>query len=380
MNYIYTLLLFVCFSSYSQNTFIGKIIDKESNEPVIGASIRILDSNNGTFSNENGEFQIILNGNNKSLTITHLAYNTVKLEITNNSSRIIILTPAVVSLPEITAGNPAINFINLVINKAIREKDEKHFYKSFYQKTSIGEGNYNKIHEMFFEMCWTTEGVQFWKPTKNRYAEKSKQRFTYKNFIYSSFLQSSIINKYYFFPLNTENPTDNYNYKIEKYINEGKIDEIVVIKCTPKKSIKSKTSFSGRLFIDTKNDILLNIKGVYDRPRNKKWKHDRVIEVSFEKVNNKPELKFIHIEDITTNVLTRKKSIERAWIYCISNIPKLSNGKAYKIDEIDDDLVFFENAPYVKNFWDNEIPIFHTNLEREIIEYFEKNGLFKGNL
>jgi iron complex outermembrane receptor protein len=71
MNYIYTLLLFVCFSSYSQNTFIGKIIDKESNEPVIGASIRILDSNNGTFSNENGEFQIILNGNNKSLTITY---------------------------------------------------------------------------------------------------------------------------------------------------------------------------------------------------------------------------------------------------------------------------------------------------------------------
>jgi hypothetical protein len=233
---------------------------------------------------------------------------------------------------------------------------------------------------MFFEMNWSTEGIQLWRPLKSRYAEKLKQRFVFKNFIYTSFLKTGVLGRYSYFPLSEANSTNNYNYKLVRYLNIGTQDEIAVIKCSPKSTFNNQTTFTGELFIDTSNEILLNLKGTFSSNKNGKWKDKQEVEINFEKVDKRSTLKYVHIEHYSTNVFAAKRNVEKAWIYCIEKKAKFDEGKTYRIDEVDDDLVFFEKAPYEKKFWDLEVPIFHTKLEKDIIQYFEKNGMFKSNL
>lgn len=373
-------LIILNFNSFSQNNIFGKIIDKQTKLPIIGASIRLNQSLIGTISNENGEFQILSNNPTNQIKVTHIAYQSLIIDINTQSHLEIFLNEAIITLPEVNVGNPSINLINLVIKKAIENKNNTDYYKSFYQKTSQINGKYNKIHEMFFEMSWNSAGVQSWMPLKSRYAEKNQQKYVYKNFIYNSFLKSGVLGKYSYFPINQNNPTNNYDFKIEKYLNIGSENEIAIIKCTPKKKFKNHTTFSGHLYIDTSDEILLNVNGTFTSEKNGKWKNRENIIINFDKVNKRATLKYIHLEFYATNIFAGKKNIESAWIYCIEKKTGFSNNKTFNIDEIDDDLSFFEKSKYSKNFWDSEVPILHTNLEKEIINYFEKKGSFKSNL
>jgi hypothetical protein len=358
----------------------GRVIDRQTNELVIGASIRLNNTDQGSISNENGEFQLVSKLVKNKLTITHISYKSIEVDVNDNRIQTFYLDSAPITLPEASVGNPALNLINLVIKKAIRDKNHLDHYKSFYQKTSKIDGKYNKIHEMFFEMNWSTEGIQLWKPVKSRYAEKLKQRYVFKNFIYSSFLNTSVLGRYSYFPLSEANSINYYNYKIVRFLNIGTKDEIAVIKCSPKKDSKNQTTFSGELFIDTTNEILLKLKGTFNINKSGKWKNKKEVEVNFEKVGDKSTLKYVHIEHYSTNVFAAKRNVEKAWIYCIEKKTKFEDGKVYKIDEVDDDLTFFQKVKYEKKFWEAEVPIFHTQLEKEIIQHFEKNGMFKSNL
>ncbi len=101
--------------SFSQGTLKGKIIDSESNEPLVGASIVKVGTTNGTISNANGEFSLSLDEGSHTIQISFIGYNTFSksVKVTNGQTTdmgIVGLEASSVSINELVViGNGVID-------------------------------------------------------------------------------------------------------------------------------------------------------------------------------------------------------------------------------------------------------------------------------
>lgn len=79
-------------SAFAQNGIItGKLIDANTKEPIVGATIRIDESLNGTITNNDGTFTIKnLTGNKYTLRISHISYAPVRYSVSSNTRDIVI--------------------------------------------------------------------------------------------------------------------------------------------------------------------------------------------------------------------------------------------------------------------------------------------------
>ncbi|MEL6943666.1 MAG: carboxypeptidase-like regulatory domain-containing protein [Bacteroidota bacterium] len=81
-------IIFICVSTLSFNSSVaqrvieGKVLDASNNEPLVGASILEKDTSNGTVSDVNGNFDLIL-GENSVIIVSYSGYNTQELNVGN---------------------------------------------------------------------------------------------------------------------------------------------------------------------------------------------------------------------------------------------------------------------------------------------------------
>lgn len=120
----------------------GHAFDKEKNEPLPFANIRILNSNSGTASNKSGEFSLKLTKGNYTLVASYIGYNsdTLNINVDKNISGLkFLLNISSVNLPEITVlpgNNPALE----LIKKAIERKNERESKLNSYIVESYTKG------------------------------------------------------------------------------------------------------------------------------------------------------------------------------------------------------------------------------------------------
>ena len=74
-NYLFIILLFSYSISFSQ-VISGKVLDKKTNEPLIGVNI-ILSNVNGTTTDLNGQFEISLKAQEEIITFKYIGYKTI---------------------------------------------------------------------------------------------------------------------------------------------------------------------------------------------------------------------------------------------------------------------------------------------------------------
>ena len=81
------LLAFVLFTNfiYAQQNISGTIIDGLSKETLIGANVIVKNTQNGTSTNFNGVYRLIVSELPVKLTITYLGYKTIDIEITTKN-------------------------------------------------------------------------------------------------------------------------------------------------------------------------------------------------------------------------------------------------------------------------------------------------------
>lgn len=81
----------------------GKVIDKSTKEPLIGATIVIPEKNTGTFTDAEGEFEINISDNVTRFKVAYIGFKDTTVFISNNKSTYftIALTPAYKSLNEV---------------------------------------------------------------------------------------------------------------------------------------------------------------------------------------------------------------------------------------------------------------------------------------
>ncbi len=148
-NFSLTLIFFTSFVGIhhriiaSETTFTiqGSITDGDTKQPVVGASIRVVDTRKGTYSGVSGFFRIALPNGKYTIEVKSLGYQTRTLPITQETTNLNIqLRPAAVKLNtvQVTADIDADN----VIRRAIERKEENlkkisTFTGSLYSKLNL---------------------------------------------------------------------------------------------------------------------------------------------------------------------------------------------------------------------------------------------------
>ena len=104
-------------------------------------SVSDVKTGNGTITNEEGEFRIVLENIPGKLLISHVTYKKRILEVRKSDFIKVNLPIAAIQLPEFQTGNPAVAILNAVIRKAVSDSANKHITRHFIRKCRISMAN-----------------------------------------------------------------------------------------------------------------------------------------------------------------------------------------------------------------------------------------------
>lgn len=127
--------------SVAQETFIGKILEKETNIPVFGAAI-IIEDNVISVSDENGIFKIRNKeyDGSSSFIITHMSYNTEEFqlaELMTDEEFTVFLEPKIEVLEAVT--------LNTIPNKEVLKNMFDQFKKTYKYEEYLAPVKYDQI-------------------------------------------------------------------------------------------------------------------------------------------------------------------------------------------------------------------------------------------
>ena len=182
--FIILLLIFETISAFSQIGVVitSKIVDKETNEPLVFANVAIKKLSTGTFTDENGYFTLTIpkSSINDTLTISFIGYETLNLKISQIKNEDILLTPKVNMIEEIAI---VANYNPKKIFKKVRKNLRKNyplntpfcaktFFREYYKKDS------STVHMFEASITMKTKG------TKKRYIYISEFDIDTINYFY----------------------------------------------------------------------------------------------------------------------------------------------------------------------------------------------------
>ena len=316
---LFTLLFIFSITSKAQTQISGLILDSLTQKPIVGVSVSDTKTGNGTITNEDGEFRIALDYFPGKLLISHVAYKKRILEVRNSDYLKVNLPIAAIQLSEFQTGNPAVAILNAVIRKAVSDTVNKHFYKAFYQKVSYFNGKYTKFQQLFTNVSWRQMGVERWQPLNIRYGQLERQRHFPQNTIVVPFIHSSVFKNHKNFPLNPIDIGSNYVFSIKHYLNIGTPDELVVIKCKPSKSNINIVTFEGEFVVNSKEDLLMRIKGTYSQKSQKGLRLTTDVDINFkESKEGYSVFDYLYISSKAHRRLQNYKNEDKIWFYFLN--------------------------------------------------------------
>lgn len=101
---LFTLLSFIGLSvAQAQNKqFTGTVKDKKDGQPLVGVSVALAGTKNGTSTDANGTFKISIPTNGAVLTFTYIGYKTKNVTVTNETKLSVTLDEDANNLEEVT--------------------------------------------------------------------------------------------------------------------------------------------------------------------------------------------------------------------------------------------------------------------------------------
>ena len=77
-------MLFLCVGvAWAQTTITGSVVTQEDGEPIMGATIRIVGTQQGTVTDDNGRFSLSVPNSNADLQVSYLGYVTKTVRARN---------------------------------------------------------------------------------------------------------------------------------------------------------------------------------------------------------------------------------------------------------------------------------------------------------
>jgi len=256
------LLFFLFLSSacvLAQQKISGIVVEKNTGNPVVFATVQVKDQRS-TLTNANGEFELTVAALPVNLLITHLNYAGGSFEVKTADEKLkIALDPQVMTLKEVTVGNPATAIMQDATDKALKTYNKSNFGKAFLRQIAYEADEPVYLNEIWLDAEWKPYGLIGWHPTEARHLQ-GKRGISYTNTSFFSFIFSGYLaNSFHKKPL-LRKVDSLYTFKLAgTYLQDG--EEIAKIICTPKRALKEKR-FEGAYYVNTVTNNVLKIEGV----------------------------------------------------------------------------------------------------------------------
>jgi hypothetical protein len=298
--------------SVKYESFTGRVLDKNTLNPVVFANIQLEESNVGVVTNSDGEFIIkVPTGKiHQKLSITHLGYKNAEVDLSqlNKSLNLIYLEAAIFPIEEIKIRtNDAEELLKAAIrNKSINYSNDPVMMTSFYRETIKQNKNYVAVAEAVIDIykapySKTTETDRS-RIYKGRKSQDVKNMDTViikmQGGPYTSLLLDIVKNPG---DILSQDLFEFYNYQIEglNYINDR---QAYVISFKQKENV-NEPLYEGKIYLDYEN---LAITGI-DFNLNT----DNIEQATNLLVRKKPAT--MKIDVLGANYLTRYRETNGIW-------------------------------------------------------------------
>ncbi|MCG8308370.1 MAG: carboxypeptidase-like regulatory domain-containing protein [Cytophagales bacterium] len=378
----------------------GIITDRFSGLPVPYASIALSGTSRGTSSNEDGEFQLSVTKLPTELLVSHINYEKKPVYVYDESGEAKIdLLPTQKTLSEITISSRQGKKSNYhLVKKAFgvlsKSRIDKKYGKAFYRQKSSREDSYTEIFEIFYDIKYSSNGIEDWAVQEGRYAfqkEKEYDIFLYnKNFTLLSRL----------FPLQ-QPATDSYTIPIHRDVKKLFDLELLdvlkfgdrmvaVISYTPKPDVIGPAA-SGALYIDIDSYEILKMKGVLTddeldiigfADKESGWKNSKLeFQISFiDNQSGELQMDFVRIDHqfdyFFQNAPVGKIKTNSVLTFYEHYTPAKNKRLGGAINFRVSDVEVIGGVGYNKTFWAQNPIVKRTPLEEKLIRDFEENDAF----
>jgi hypothetical protein len=377
-------------------TLQGKVIHKETGQPIYNTNIILGDTYTGTSTNELGEFVIKVTSFPAQLIFSHLNYDSQTLIISDNKAIRISLIPIINSLETVNLSYSgkdqyAIDLAKKAFYKTTKTSNNIKFGRALYRQTSKNDEDYSEFSEIIYDIEYSTSGINDWDIIEGRYALK-EEKINNKNYTLFSRLLKALQpdTKDIFFPLNKDLEKFYYIRTIQKI--KSKTSEIAVLWFKPIEKSAETPFFEGEVYVDTNTYDVLKVTGEITRDDLElsrltdenafKKKHKLSYEMAFkvdpslgltlDYIDVHQEFDYYKYNDFKTHV-SSKSSLNFFQYYTPASQKRL--GTQFKRNTSDWNRL--NEIGYNKKFWEDNPIVKRTPVEEEIITYFETNNPFE---
>ncbi|MGB3849402.1 MAG: carboxypeptidase-like regulatory domain-containing protein [Tunicatimonas sp.] len=378
------------FPTHAQYTIEGYVLDAATRQPVPFAHLYLSTEQRGTVSNEEGGFLLASNTPATEVVVSHVGYETQKLLPSADSIVYILLHPQADVLPEVTVTSESASSI---VQKAIgmaKAYSSLYFAKGFYRQTTQYDSTLTQMHEVFYDLALSTQGIQQYGMEHARYAELPSHRkeTTYKNFSYLTLGFKTYKHKQEIRPDNIIHPIipevdEYYQISVAGYT---KLDSGTLIQIVFKSKLKDSSLpiQEGSVFInvDTYDIVRLLTSAHHSLTENISKTSDNHVcrwDISFDQTDSIPVLRYINtVFTYDKKVRRKKRSVavnSLLTIYDLQNHVEINQLKPVSIKTYDMDEIL--KVDYDASFWKDNPIIKRTPAEEKITNTLEAEGAFK---
>ncbi|OFX26303.1 MAG: hypothetical protein A2041_03265 [Bacteroidetes bacterium GWA2_31_9b] len=356
----------------------GKIIDKESYEPLPFANISLFGKSIGTISNEQGEFslKIPINLIDENIVFAYIGYKNslFPLKDLDLSNNIIYLEKASIPIKEVIIRS---NDPEILIKGAMERVEENYFTQpyimtTFYREFVIKNKQYMSIMESLLTIYKSpyeglySDQIKMIKSRKNlNYSDSDTFLLKLKGGLYASLYLDIIKNPTNFL---IEENFNSYTYTLVDIVNYDNSSSYV-IHFKPKYYLEDK-SFCGNIYIDTENLTIKYVDFYIEPEAIEQLAHELVVKKSM-KTRVKPvsvhywvsfrQINGVHFLNLVRGELDFKVKKHRqlfssdfktTFEFAVNDVDTLNIDRFKRNETIETNSIFIDkNFEYDYSFW-----------------------------
>ncbi|RYY21580.1 MAG: carboxypeptidase-like regulatory domain-containing protein [Cytophagaceae bacterium] len=168
--------------AHGQAQVSGKILDRQTHQPVPYASVAVLGRAVGTTSNAEGEFALTLPSLPARLVLTQLSYGRDTVAgAAAGARRPIELLPAPITLPTVEMGSYSAELLKKSYRELQRTHSRKQYGEAFYRQVTQLNQVPTEVQEMMWHAKTSSAGLEGTVLAQARYAKQKDAFLTMRN-------------------------------------------------------------------------------------------------------------------------------------------------------------------------------------------------------
>lgn len=375
--------------SQAQVQLRGVVRDKETREVLPFASVAIPGTSNGTSTNLEGEFTLVVPNLPVTLQVSELGHVKDTVRVTSADLALEVnLAPATVVLPEVKVASFPFQLVDRAFRNFERNYRRNYYGKAFYRQITRIDDKPTELQEVVWNVKSNPARIEGTTLAQGRYAALSApinlsnfSVYTRKFGLFDAQQDSTTS-----LALMSPNVEKNYLLELKGIVGEDSTGGVAEISFETRPEVKYRAQ--GTIWIDIETNQVVRYRmvqpsftGSTNNPRQKFTNAKLVIEMAF-KPGGQAAVAPLELMkmDLTTDLTEPGKAPLAIKVssltYFFDQTTKPTNLRYARASLTDRDLDAIRAKPYDPEFWANNAAVKRTPAEEEVISAFEKKGAF----